>query len=626
MKPKSPVYSYFTENTINNKKSYTCNFCSVVYNYRNATKFAVHIIKCKKSPQDVKDSFKKNDKNSSTLCEAQVLSDSDHSRAYTSQDTTNVRPALMDKDEQMNIHKAVARAMYVTGTPFSQFEHPLWKEAFHMMNPLYGMPSRKRLATSLLDEEYSDVQSEIVSKINQASIIHLAIDGWSNLRKESILNVILYAPKPYFYKFIETKEQRHTAEYLCEEVTNIIEEFHPSKFVAVVTDNAANMVRFGKLLHDKYEQTLWTGCLAHTLHLFVGDSLKVMKIRRIFAFTVRVIKTITRSHILGAEFRRLAEEKSVNSSLQLPVKTRWGSYLACLQSFIKSKIVVQNMVINESTTSLRQYKNKILNEDTWTELRNLERFLDPIVQWIYILEGDYFAVHLVYKAFKELDALLNNYQTTNLLENNLADLKAKFEERKANALKPIHFAATILDPKNQGSQLTDQENVDGCEIIFNLGNESTDILMELSDYKTHKSIWAKDFVWKMAATTEPVTWWETLFSNTVLGKTAVKILTMPATSAAVERSFSTFSNIHTKRRNRLKTNRAGKLTYISHNWKLSHQSESQKPFDRSTIVNEDMHDTDSSNSEDEFSDVEDMEDGTSDSISSNSIFSTDCTD
>ncbi|XP_063378654.1 uncharacterized protein LOC134674740 [Cydia fagiglandana] len=254
MKPKSQVYSHFTQNTINNKKSFTCNFCSVVYNFRNATKFACHILKCKKSPQDVKESFRQYDKKSTTLCDTQLSSDSD--RASTSQHTRDVRPALMDKDEQMNIHKAVARAMYVTGTPFSHFEHPLWKEAFHLMNPSYGLPSRKRLATSLLDEEYSEVQSDIVSKINQASVIHLSIDGWSNLRKESILNVILYAPKPYFYKFIETKEQRHTAEYLCEEVTNIIEEFHPSEFVAVVTDNAANMVRFGKLLHDKYEQTI----------------------------------------------------------------------------------------------------------------------------------------------------------------------------------------------------------------------------------------------------------------------------------------------------------------------------------------------------------------------------------
>jgi hypothetical protein len=100
MKPKSQVYSHFTQNTINNKTSFTCTFCSVVYNFRNATKFACHILKCKKSPQDVKESFRQYDKKSSLLCDTQVLSDSD--RASTSQDTRDIRPALMDKDEQVN--------------------------------------------------------------------------------------------------------------------------------------------------------------------------------------------------------------------------------------------------------------------------------------------------------------------------------------------------------------------------------------------------------------------------------------------------------------------------------------------------------------------------------------------
>lgn len=49
---------------------------------------------------------------------------------------------------------------------------------------------------------------------------------------------------------------------------------------------------------------------------------------------------------------------------------------------------------------------------------------------------------------------------------------------------------------------------------------------------------------------------------------AEKILTTPITSAATERSFSTFGNVHTKKRNRLTTERAGKITFIAHNYKL----------------------------------------------------------
>jgi len=48
---------------------------------------------------------------------------------------------------------------------------------------------------------------------------------------------------------------------------------------------------------------------------------------------------------------------------------------------------------------------------------------------------------------------------------------------------------------------------------------------------------------------------------------AQKILSIPVSSAATERSFSSFANVHSKKRNRLLTERAAKLTYISHNWR-----------------------------------------------------------
>ena len=47
-----------------------------------------------------------------------------------------------------------------------------------------------------------------------------------------------------------------------------------------------------------------------------------------------------------------------------------------------------------------------------------------------------------------------------------------------------------------------------------------------------------------------------------------EILIMPASTAATERTFSKYGNIQNNKRNRLKTERAGKLVYLSHNLKL----------------------------------------------------------
>lgn len=65
----------------------------------------------------------------------------------------------------------------------------------------------------------------------------------------------------------------------------------------------------------------------------------------------------------------------------------------------------------------------------------------------------------------------------------------------------------------------------------------------------------------------PLTWWNSFCSSTNLCVIANKVLSVPATSAATERSFSTFSNIHTKKRNRLTTSNASKITFVAHYWR-----------------------------------------------------------
>jgi len=66
----------------------------------------------------------------------------------------------------------------------------------------------------------------------------------------------------------------------------------------------------------------------------------------------------------------------------------------------------------------------------------------------------------------------------------------------------------------------------------------------------------------------PLTWWNIFCSSTHLCVIANKILlSVPATSAATERSFSTFSNIHTKKRNRLTSSNASKISFVAHYWR-----------------------------------------------------------
>ena len=61
-------------------------------------------------------------------------------------------------------------------------------------------------------------------------------------------------------------------------------------------------------------------------------------------------------------------------------------------------------------------------------------------------------------------------------------------------------------------------------------------------------------------------------NSTELSKLASKLLSLPPTSAAVERLFSRYSWIHSTKRNRLSTERAAKLVYVAHNLSLTDSS------------------------------------------------------
>lgn len=72
---------------------------------------------------------------------------------------------------------------------------------------------------------------------------------------------------------------------------------------------------------------------------------------------------------------------------------------------------------------------------------------------------------------------------------------------------------------------------------------------------------------------------------------------MPASSAATERSFSVYSHIHSKKRNRLTNDRAAKLLYVSHNENLLNKIEKG---DRSIFIS----DTDTSDTVKDFEEVD----------------------
>lgn len=126
--------------------------------------------------------------------------------------------------------------------------------------------------------------------------------------------------------------------------------------------------------------------------------------------------------------------------------------------------------------------------------------------------------------------------------------------------------------------------------------DDSKVIGELSDYRSNKGLFSKPFVWKAAQQTSPQGWWTGICTSTQLSQVASRVLELPPTSAAVERSFSRHAWIHSAKRNRLTTERAAKLVFIAHNLKLSEHDEMSENFLTPAIATEGLKDCKSSSS------------------------------
>jgi len=283
---------------------------------------------------------------------------------------------------------------------------------------------------------------------------------------------------------------------------------------------------------------------------------------------------------------------------------------------LANKLGLKRLAIDEDAQVLlaTATKTAILNDVFWDEVVNLLELLRPFLKWITMLEGDSPAISSTVEAFAELKLHFSaTLPTSPLTKKQEQQALAVLEDRKEFCLKTVHFAANLLDPRFAERYLPEEAVVDACEYICKMASRhhesESDILADLANYRGKGGLWSKDFVWKSAEHVAPVIWWQGICSSRPLSKVAVEVLSLPATSAACERSFSTYGNIHTAKRNRLGNETAMKLVFIAQNLKFcaTGQSvpEAKSECDREDME-EDFDEETNGSDEDEMTDQDSM--------------------
>lgn len=485
----------------------------------------------------------------------------------------------------MKIEELFARAVYSSGTPLQIVENENWKLFFKLLRPAWVVPSRYKLSTCHLESEFNIVRQKVESKISESHSLGLMCDGWTNIRREPIINYVITTPEPIFYKTISTKAISHSGAYIAKEISSIIQDLGPNKVLGIVTDNAKSMKSAWAILKNEYDHLEAYGCVAHGLNLLAKDIADLKYISSVVTSGKNIVKEINLSHKLNAIFKEKQTEKQL--TLKLPVKTRWDSHVASLGSILHNKSVLQSVAIDKRVEKiLSEYaKKKLLSDTFWNAITQIHELLKPIADWITIIEGDAPQISLVPTIFRDIKnhliQCLNPGFNSHVSENK-DQIMLFLENRKIFCITSLHYAANILDPMLHGKNLTSDEELEGIECIAKTARNTDNvdegiILAEFAQYKVKQGLWSKSFLWNTTNKISATAWWNGLCSSTQLSKIATRIIQLPATSAACERTFSTYGNIHTAKRNRLTNDRAGKLVYINHNLRLLMKKFENKP-------------------------------------------------
>lgn len=237
---------------------------------------------------------------------------------------------------QEKANEALARAIFISGAPLNVVEHPLWKEFFETLRPSFVPPTRRVLSSSMLDAEYERTKTQLKATIQNTKFLNLQCDGWTNIRNESIMNFIITIPEPVFVDFLPTGSNKHTGEFIAQEIIKILDQFGPEKFFVIVGDNAKNMSAAFKIVRstEGYKHIVSIGCIVHLMHLICKDIIDCNKVHKCVVNANVIVKSIKRSHRLTAIFIEKQKEKGCTKTLKLAGTTRWGSHLFCLQSLL----------------------------------------------------------------------------------------------------------------------------------------------------------------------------------------------------------------------------------------------------------------------------------------------------
>ncbi|KAH1198446.1 hypothetical protein GmHk_18G052024 [Glycine max] len=453
------------------------------------------------------------------------------------QKTSSVENAFNLKARETLDHQ-IARMFYSSGLPFHLARNPHYRKAFAYAanNQINGYQplGYNKLRTTLLQNDRRHVENLLQPIKNAWSQkgVSIVSDGWSDPQRRSLINFMVVTESgPMFLKAIDCSNEIKDKDFIAKHMREVIMEVGHSNVVQIVTDNAAI-------------------CKA------AGDAM--------------FVKNFVMSH-----------------SMRLSIApTRFASTIVILKRFKQLKKGLQEMVISDQWSSYREddvakakfVKDTLLDDKWWDNVDYILSFTSTIYDVLRRTDTEASSLHLknaIYQYERKEESKGSTFYE--VVHSILIDRWTKSSTHihcLAHSLNPRYYSHEWLSedsnrvPPHQDMELIRERlkcfkrfflDVDVRRKVniefanFSDGREGFDDLDSLND----------------RGQMDPKAWWLVHGINApILQKVALKLLAQPCSSSCCERNWSTYSFIHSLKRNKMAPLRAEDLVFVHSNLRL----------------------------------------------------------
>jgi hypothetical protein len=451
-----------------------------------------------------------------------------------------------------------------------------------------------------------DKKTQVYERIKKSTYpCSIAVDGWTNIRKDKVTNIVVLCDSvAYYLKSVTNVTETNDATWLFEHIEPIFAELiaFGIKIVAIAADNEYLNGAFIRMLQVPYPFLVHVPCAAHTLQLIVNKIMKLDMFRSCVQSILDIVHHFDRKKANRLKLKQLQEQDGMVYCIVRPNDTRWSSLLACINRMLQLQRYIQFI--------LPQYQS------IWSTLSDLANFLKPFQIATDVVQSDAATLFDVYTVFHDISTHIKSMKKHNVLQHAYKQAATIFNREWRNNINIDATVASAMLSFRDISQFSIEQKKSVKKFIISFGSEylskyyndkgdSTDtiqstLLRQLSNFRGKKGEFSDsiaEFTMLQGKDTKRDCrefWDLNIDTAPELSIVAIAILSIVASEASVERTFSAQGSVHSKQRNRLLDSRVEAEMFIKFNNTALNKSYKDIKFNNITELTDNEEETECS--------------------------------